>query len=246
VIPLLLATVLGCAQGAAAPAPREPGLSVRFYFVGEPMETLLPLVAGQTPNVSEVLSVLDLTSGKDDTAEGMQYTFLTVVDGFLVVRNPGRYALRLVSDDGSKLWLDGALQIDHDGLHATTAKDVEIELAAGEHPLLVRHFQSYGGWRLALQWKPPGAPDFVTIPTTALACPAGEVRVTAPGPKKDSRSSTSTRASISPPCARRASSRRSAASRGCPTAGCSSRPGTRRAACTSSTASRATIARRSP
>jgi len=180
VIPLLL-SILALPQD---PAPRESGLSVRFYFVGEPMESLYPLVAGQTPNVSEVLPVLDLTSDKDDTAEGMQYTFVTVVDGFLLVEEPGLYGLRLVSDDGSKLWLDGSVVIDHDGLHSAQPKDAEIELAAGEHPLLLRHFQTYGGWRLALQWKPPGAADFTTVPESALACPAGEVRVTAPGPKK--------------------------------------------------------------
>ncbi|MFN0007439.1 MAG: family 16 glycoside hydrolase [Planctomycetota bacterium] len=179
-IPLLLAL----AQDLAAPAPRDPGLSVRFFFVGEPMESLFPLVAGQTPNVSVVLPVLDLASDQDDTAEGMQYTFVTVVDGFLIVEEPGTYGLRLVSDDGSKLWLDGSPVIDHDGLHAPQAKDAVIELAAGEHPLLLKHFQTYGGWRLALQWKPPGAADFTTIPESALACPAGEVRVTAPGPKK--------------------------------------------------------------
>jgi cytochrome c len=185
VISLLLTTLLLAAQDPAPQAaPREPGLSVRFYFVGEPMETLLPLVGAQTPNVSEILPVLDLESGKDDTAEGMQYTFLTVVDGFLVVTEPGRYGLRLVSDDGSKLWLDGAVAIDHDGLHSAKAKDAEIDLAVGEHPLLVRHFQTYGGWRLALQWKPPGTQEYVTIPTSALRCPAGEVRVTSPGPKK--------------------------------------------------------------
>lgn len=182
-IPLLLAC-LALAQDPAAPAPRESGLSVRFYFVGEPMESLFPLVSGQTPNVSVVLPVLDLTSNEHDTAEDMQYTFVTVVDGFLVVEEPGSYGLRLVSDDGSKLWLDGSVLIDHDGLHSAQPKDAGIELAAGEHPLLLRHFQTYGGWRLALQWKPPGAADFVTVPESALACPAGEVRVTAPGPKK--------------------------------------------------------------
>ncbi len=165
-------------------APRERGLSLRFFFIGEPMDKIYPLVSGQTPDISEVLPVLDLTSDKDDKAEGMQYTFLTVVDGFLLVGEPGKYVLRLVSDDGSKLSLDGKPLIDHDGLHATSAKDAEIDLSAGEHPLEIRHFQTYGGWSLSLQWKRPGASEFEVVPTSALACPAGEVRVTAPGPKK--------------------------------------------------------------
>jgi len=174
VIPLLLASWIAAQDAAgAARTPRENGLSARFYLVGEPMDKLYPLVSGQTPNVSEVLPVLDLESDKEDTAEGMQYTFVTVVDGFLVVTERGRYGLRLVSDDGSELRLDGAKVIDHDGLHATKPKDAELALEPGEHPLLVRHFQSYGGWRLALQWKPPGAAEFVTVPQSALACAAG-------------------------------------------------------------------------
>jgi cytochrome c len=169
---------------APAPTPREPGVSVRFYFVGEPMEKLFPLVAAQTPNVSEVLPVLDLMSDKDEKAEGMQYTFVTVVDGFLRVDQPGKYVLRLVCDDGGTLALDGKPLIDHDGLHPMTEKDAEVELSAGEHPLLIRHFQAYGGWGLSLRWKKPGASEFEVVPTSALRCPAGEVRVTAPGPKR--------------------------------------------------------------
>jgi hypothetical protein len=172
------------AKPAAPTTPREHGLSLRFYFVGEPMEKILPLMSGQTPNVSEVLPVLDLMSDKDERAEGMQYTFVTVVDGFLVVDQPGKYTLRLACDDGGTLALDGKPLIDHDGLHPMTPKDAEVELAAGEHALSIHHFQAYGGWGLQLSWKRPGASEFEVVPTTALACQAGEVRVTSPGPKK--------------------------------------------------------------
>jgi hypothetical protein len=170
---------------APAPAtPREHGLSLRFYFVGEPMEKILPLMSGQTPNVSEVLPTLDLRSDEEGRAEGMQYTFVAVVDGFLVVDQPGKYALRLTCDDGGTLALDGKPLIDNDGLHPMAPQDEEVELAAGEHPLSIHFFQAYGGWGLQLSWKRPGASDFEVVPTTALACQAGEVRVTSPGPKK--------------------------------------------------------------
>jgi len=175
------------ASEPVAPAPRERGLSVRFFFIGEPMAEVYPLVGGQTPNVSAVLPVLDLESGKDDQAEGagdMQYTFATVVDGFLVVDTPGTYVLRLACDDGGVLDLDGRRLIDHDGLHSFEPKDAEVELAAGEHPVAIRHFQCYGGFGLSLRWKRPGAAEFEVVPTQSLACPAGEVRVTSPGPKK--------------------------------------------------------------
>src|SRR5215203_4615559 len=41
--------------GDVDPRPRQPGLWARFYFVGEPMESLPVLVPNQTPNVSVVL-----------------------------------------------------------------------------------------------------------------------------------------------------------------------------------------------
>ena len=69
----------------------------------------------------------------------MQYTFITVVQGFLEIAEPGTYVLRLKSDDGSQLRLDHRLVIDHDGLHSPKAKDQAIELLAGEHALEITH-----------------------------------------------------------------------------------------------------------
>ena len=40
--------------------------------------------------------------------------------GFLRIATPGDYTLFLTSDDGARLWLDGQLIIDNDGLHGPT------------------------------------------------------------------------------------------------------------------------------
>ncbi len=168
----------------AQESPREHGVSVRWYFIGEPQEKLQALVPGQTPNVSKILPVLDLQSDAQDRVGELQYTFLAVCDGWLDVPAGGKYTLRLTSDDGSTLDLDGKRVIDHDGLHATSAKEAELDLAPGQHPFLIRHFQDYGGWALKLEWKKPGDAGFALVPNSSLWCPSGEVRVTAPGPKK--------------------------------------------------------------
>ncbi|MCY2960595.1 MAG: DUF1080 domain-containing protein [Planctomycetota bacterium] len=164
-----------------ATTPREPGLSVYWYFVGEPMEEILPLVPGQTPNVARRLDTIDMD---DLDLGGIEDTFVTHARGWLEVPAAGKYTLRLRSDDGSKLYLDGKIAIDHDGLHGPTDKDAELQLAAGSHPLELWHFESYGGWELRLSWKRPGATAFEVVPASALSCAAGEVRVTAPGKKR--------------------------------------------------------------
>lgn len=177
----LLALLLAAPFTQDATTPREPGLSVYWYFIGEPMDQLLPLVPGQTPNVARRLDTIDM---KDADLGGIEDTFVTFARGWLEVPADGEYTLRLRSDDGSKLSLDGQVVVDHDGLHGPTNRDAILQLTKGSHPLELLHFESYVGWELVLSWKKPGDKEFEVIPASALSCAAGEVRVTAPGKKR--------------------------------------------------------------
>ncbi|MCT4352280.1 RICIN domain-containing protein [Streptomyces sp. Je 1-79] len=87
-------------------------------------------------------------------------------------------------DDGSRLWIDDQLVIEHDGLHGAEPKDGTLALSAGLHSLRIEHFERDGGQQLTLAWKPPGASDFSLVPNSALSTDAGVVRVTAPGAKQ--------------------------------------------------------------
>ncbi len=90
-----------------------------------------------------------------------------VYRGFLVVPQDDVYRFALTSDDGSKLWLDGQLVVDHDGLHGPTGKRGEVALAAGLHAIEVAWFNAAGGATLDLQWAAPGQP-FAPLTTASL------------------------------------------------------------------------------
>lgn len=177
----LCAALLSAFATQDATTPREPGLSVYWYFVGEPMDELLPLVPGQTPNVARRVDTIDM---EDADLGGIEDTFVAHAKGWLEVPESGQYVLRLRSDDGSKLILGGKVVIDHDGLHGPTDRDAVLQLEKGSLPLDLWHFESYGGWELRLSWKRPGSDAFEIVPKSALSCAAGEVRVTAPGKKR--------------------------------------------------------------
>jgi hypothetical protein len=81
-----------------------------------------------------------------------------VYRGFLLAPRDDVYRFALASDDGSKLWLDGQVVVDHDGLHGPTEKRGEIALAAGLHAIEVVWFNASGGASLELQWAAPGGP----------------------------------------------------------------------------------------
>lgn len=96
--------------------------------------------------------------------------------GRFYVDPPGRYQFRLTSDDGSKLYIDGHLVVDHDGIHpAHNPREGSIDLAGGIHRIRVSYYQGPpmylalvlevagpdGNWRIFStdDFKPPADPD---------------------------------------------------------------------------------------
>jgi alpha-L-fucosidase len=90
------------------------------------------------------------------TGTGEKVAF--VYRGFLSVARDELYRFALTSDDGSKLWIDGQLVVDNDGLHGAIEKQGAIGLAKGLHAIEVVWFNRTGGAELGLKWAIPGQP----------------------------------------------------------------------------------------
>lgn len=82
----------------------------------------------------------------------------------------GTYQFRTISDDGVRLYLNDSLIIDNWTDHAPTADTSgTITLAAGSKSnIRLEYYERGGGAVIRLQWKPPGASDFVAIPASRL------------------------------------------------------------------------------
>ena len=162
-----------------------PGVLLRIYDIGVNVHALPDLAPGELPNDARIIRTLDLDGGRGDFGEFAE-RFVTEVTGFLNVTQAGTYTFRLISDDGSRLWIDGRVVVDHDGPHGPSPKDGEFELRAGQHPFRVLHFEAGGGERLALLWRTPdaAADEFVIIPPAVLTHDKAASRATAPGTKR--------------------------------------------------------------
>lgn len=109
---------------------------------------------------------------------------------------PGSYEFHLMSDDGAKLYIDGRLAADNDGIHPPRHQTATLNLAGGIHRIRVSYFQGpkdllalvlhvsgpNGNWKIfstdnfkppadPSQWKYPGdlGPD---APITNFEAPA--------------------------------------------------------------------------
>jgi outer membrane protein OmpA-like peptidoglycan-associated protein len=103
--------------------------------------------------------------------------------GVLHVTTAGQYRFRVNSDDGSRLFVDGQLIVDNDGVHPERREEGKVQLRAGTHALRVQYFQGprYG---VALvvemaEGNGPYAPlDTSKSPVAEVARTADKIRVT--------------------------------------------------------------------
>lgn len=91
-----------------------------------------------------------------------------MIDGLIEVPKDALYRFALLSDDGSKLWIDGKLIVDNDGLHSSETKIGAAPLQAGKHHITVGWFNKTGGSALELKWAADNLP-FSSIPETAFS-----------------------------------------------------------------------------
>ena len=118
---------------------------------------VLPSPESSRLEESVLVSGIAIPSGPAE--ENVFYRF----EGWIDIPTEGLWLFELISDDGSRLWLDEVLVVDHDGLHGASAKQGDAPLQAGLHHLRVDWFNKTGGAELALRIANPGE-DFFPIP----------------------------------------------------------------------------------
>jgi fibro-slime domain-containing protein len=81
-------------------------------------------------------------------------------NGEIHARQPGRYQLRLVSDDGARVFIDDRLVIDNDGLHPPRTATGAVDLDTQIHRIRIQYFQG-PRYFVALQLfcTAPGEPE---------------------------------------------------------------------------------------
>lgn len=92
-----------------------------------------------------------------DIPDRAKNDFAVRFDSLLTVPRDGKYTFFSKSDDGSRLYLDGKIILEHDGIHADKEKAAaELDLKSGSHAFTVAYFQHDRGSALAVSWQGPG------------------------------------------------------------------------------------------
>ncbi len=124
------------------------GLNVKYYegFWNKlPDFAKLPIV--KTGTVYE-FSLENITSAVDK--------FALIFEGKIRIEKSGTYEFFILSNDGTRLFIDEKMVIDHDGAHsADSEKSGKIILSSGMHPIKLHYFQAGGGMFLNVRYSGP-------------------------------------------------------------------------------------------
>ncbi|HWD97494.1 MAG TPA: PA14 domain-containing protein [Bryobacteraceae bacterium] len=157
----------GCVAASAQSEPPVFGTTVvipsglrgEIYFL-PPGTQKLPGFSELDPAGTVYTSQLNIparqfTQGFPGVARRIEW-FAIDYSGRFWIAQPGVYDFALTSDDGSRLYIDGRLAIDNDGIHDAVRKVAAVNLGGGIHRVRVSYFQ---GPRfvlaLVLEVRPP-------------------------------------------------------------------------------------------
>lgn len=147
----------------------KPGLVGRYWRLTHEMTKFPMEVLRQDPQATRIDGMINF-----DSVEGRGFRDIPWIEyvaiewkGVLRVPKNGDYTFFLRSMDGSRLFIDGKVVVDHDGRHTIkeTASET-VAMLAGDHDLRIEYFQN-GMTRCILSWQ-HGDSGRQVIPSTAL------------------------------------------------------------------------------
>lgn len=167
------------------PESEHPGMAVNVYKFQDLVNDFVEINDEMHPLASGTINALHLN---ENDFGPLVDNFVVHASGFISMKSTTNLVFRLVSDDGSRLFIDNKLVVDNGGNHGLDPRDGEMILTAGKHPFKVEYFQGGAGKGLSLQWRLHGTEEFVVVPPEVFSFIGKDIRQTQSAPmtvKKD-------------------------------------------------------------
>ena len=131
-------------ENAAKVSAVQPGLNYQVFELRPTQVADIDGVKSVKTGVSTAINIVPATR-----QEHVALKF----EGYFKADADAIYQFYLVSDDGSKLWMDDKEIINHDGLHGSYDKSGAVALKKGYHKIRLDFFQAAGGIDLRLMYS---------------------------------------------------------------------------------------------
>ena len=148
----------------------KPGLVGHYWNVGKEMKSFpadLEIESASARRIDGMID-FDLKDGRGFKNIPWKEHVAVIWKGVLRCPTDADYVFTLDSSDGSKLYLDGKLVLDHDGTHPPREVGVKtVTLISGDHEMRLEYYHNAEAAHLSLSWNYADMEKHV-IPSTAF------------------------------------------------------------------------------
>jgi hypothetical protein len=95
---------------------------------------------------------------------------------YINIKTKGMYTFETISDDGSKLYLNGELVVNNDGLHGMRSVKKQVQLTPGYFEMRVTFFEHGGGAGLQVYYQGPNIDRMIIPPNVLYIKPPADVK----------------------------------------------------------------------
>jgi PA14 domain len=163
-----LALALGVALSVGLASADDPATGLKGEYFASPDLT-------GAPSVTQLDGAVDFDWGLAEPFSGAGDDFSVRWTGTITPRYSERYTLSVRSDDGVRLYVDGAIVIDDFTRHAATTRHADVDLTAGrKHEIELEYHDAVRLASVTLEWKSASQPREV-VPRERLAPPASAI-----------------------------------------------------------------------
>ena len=155
------------------------GLIAEAFYPGYQLKQL-PDFETLTPSRTWMVANIDVpsgsyTQGSPERGEDVLENFAIRLRGQIKIETAGVYYFRITSDDGSKLFINGAPIIDIDGLRGISTKFNGVILDAGFYDIEIQYIQGPFEIGLYWDWQTPDGVAGIVPPEVLYPPGTGEV-----------------------------------------------------------------------
>ncbi len=165
------------ATGATLAVTGGNGLSARYFNVTATGSNFASLPALQTHLSGQTMALANVATNMNFGSSGTSFpspynsgspVFEAIYSGRLTIGTAGTYTFNTGSDDGSVLFVDGAVVVNNNFSQSFTTRTGSLALTTGAHDFAVAFYNGGGGYGLNAQISGAGNTTMVDI-TTANA-----------------------------------------------------------------------------
>ena len=159
-------------QVLSAQVSSSVGLMAEYFFFDQ--GNSLPNLDSRVPNLKRIEGTVDQPSTNSKWFDQMldSDNFAVRWTGFVSIKTTGEYTFYLGSDDGSKMYLNGAMIINNDGTHGMrTRSSLPIQLQGNsQNRVTILFFQGHGAAGIRLQYTGPDTGgQLIVVPSSVLS-----------------------------------------------------------------------------